>query len=121
MQVPEEESDEICELCGRRMVIKTGRYGKFLACPGYPECKNTKRIVETVPGVCPKCGEPLVAKKTKKGRRFYGCSTYPKCNFATWNEPTKEICPRCGKTLFRKKGKEGNGFVCLAGGCGYEK
>lgn len=121
VQVPQEESDEICELCGRRMVIKTGRYGKFLACPGYPECKNTKRIVETAPGTCPKCGEPLVAKKSKRGRKFYGCSTYPKCDFATWNEPAKETCPRCGKTLFRKKVKEGSGLVCLAEGCGYEK
>ncbi len=121
VEVPVEESDEVCELCGRRMVIKTGRYGKFLACPGYPECKNTKRIVEIVEGTCPKCGEPLVGKKSKRGRKFFGCSTYPKCDFATWNEPTKENCPRCGKTLFRRGGKSGGSLVCLGEGCGFEK
>lgn len=120
IKVPEIESDEICELCGRRMVIKTGRYGKFLACPGYPECKNTRRIVESTDGVCPKCDGVIVAKKSKSGRKFFGCSNYPNCDFATWNEPTKEVCPQCGKTLFRKKGKNG-GLICLKEGCGYEK
>lgn len=120
VKVPEVESDEICELCGRRMVIKTGRYGKFLACPGYPTCKNTRRIVESTDGVCPKCGGAVVAKKSKGGRKFFGCANYPKCDFATWNEPTKELCPKCGKTLFRKKGKT-NGLVCLTEGCGEEK
>ena len=120
VKVPEVESDEICELCGRRMVIKTGRYGKFLACPGYPTCKNTRRIVESTDGVCPKCGGAVVAKKSKGGRKFFGCANYPKCDFATWNEPTKELCPKCGKTLFRKKGKT-NGLVCLTDGCGEEK
>ena len=120
VKVPEVESDEVCEVCGRRMVIKTGRYGKFLACPGYPTCKNTRRIVENTDGVCPKCGGAVVAKKSKGGRKFFGCANYPKCDFATWNEPTKEICPKCGKTLFRKKGKT-NGLVCLTEGCGEEK
>ncbi len=120
IKVPEVESDEVCELCGRHMVIKSGRYGKFLACPGYPDCKNTKRIVETAEGSCPKCGSHLEAKKSKSGRKFFGCGSYPKCDFATWNEPTKEICPKCGKTLFRKKGKNG-GLTCLTEGCDYEK
>ena len=120
VKVPEVESDEVCEVCGRRMVIKTGRYGKFLACPGYPTCKNTRRIVENTDGVCPKCGGAVVAKKSKGGRKFFGCANYPKCDFATWNEPTKELCPKCGKTLFRKKGKT-NGLVCLTEGCGEEK
>ena len=120
VKVPEVESDELCEMCGRRMVIKTGRYGKFLACPGYPTCKNTRRIVESTDGVCPKCGGAVVAKKSKGGRKFFGCANYPKCDFATWNEPTKEMCPKCGKTLFRKKGKT-NGLVCLTEGCGEEK
>ena len=120
VKVPDVESDEICEMCGRRMVVKTGRYGKFLACPGYPTCKNTRRIVESTDGVCPKCGGAVVAKKSKGGRKFFGCANYPKCDFATWNEPTKEICPKCGKTLFRKKGKT-NGLVCLTDGCGEEK
>ncbi len=120
VKVPEVESDEICELCGRRMVIKTGRYGKFLACPGYPTCKNTRRIVESTDGVCPKCGGVIIAKKSKGGRKFFGCVNYPKCDFATWNEPSKELCPRCGKTLFRKKGK-GTGLICLTPGCDEEK
>ncbi len=120
VKVPEVESDEVCEVCGRRMVIKTGRYGKFLACPGYPTCKNTRRIVENTDGVCPKCGGAVVAKKSKGGRKFFGCANYPKCDFATWNEPTKELCPKCGKTLFRKKGKT-NGLVCLTDGCNDEK
>ena len=120
VKVPEVESDEVCEVCGRRMVIKTGRYGKFLACPGYPTCKNTRRIVENTDGVCPKCGGAVVAKKSKGGRKFFGCANYPKCDFATWNEPTKEICPKCGKTMFRKKGKT-TGLVCLTEGCGEEK
>ena len=120
VKVPEEESDEVCELCGRRMVIKSGRFGKFLACPGYPECKNTRRIVEIALGNCPKCGGNLEVKKAKSGRKFFGCSHYPKCDFATWNEPTQENCPQCGKTLFRKKGKNG-GLFCQTEGCGYEK
>lgn len=120
VRVPEVESGEVCELCGRRMVIKTGRYGKFLACPGYPTCKNTRRIVESTDGVCPQCGGAIVAKKSKGGRKFFGCANYPKCNFATWNEPSKEMCPRCGKTLFRKKGKSAE-LICLTPGCGDEK
>ena len=117
VRVPEVESSEVCELCGRRMVIKTGRYGKFLACPGYPTCKNTRRIVESTDGVCPQCGGAIVAKKSKGGRKFFGCANYPKCDFATWNEPSKEVCPHCGKTLFRKKGKS-TGLICLTPGCG---
>jgi DNA topoisomerase-1 len=120
VKVPEVESDEVCEQCGRRMVIKSGRYGKFLACPGYPECKNTKPIVETTEGLCPLCGSPVEAKKSRTNRKFYGCSRYPACKFATWNEPTKELCPKCGKTLFRKKEKN-RALVCLTEGCGYEK
>ena len=118
--VPEEETEELCDKCGRRMVIKSGRFGKFLACPGYPECKNTKPLVNKTSGVCPKCGGAIVAKKSKRGRVFYGCESYPKCDFVTWNEPTAQACPNCGKTLFRKKGR-GAGVECLAEGCGYEK
>lgn len=120
IQVPEVESDVVCELCGRKMVIKSGRYGKFLACPGYPECKNTKRIVEETEGVCPKCGGVIIAKKSKNNRKFFGCSNYPNCDFVTWSEPTKERCPQCGKTLFKKKGKNA-GVYCLTEGCGFEK
>mgnify|MGYP002640281282 CR=1 FL=1 len=120
IKVPEVESDVTCELCGRKMVVKSGRYGKFLACPGYPECKNTKRIVEETPGVCPKCGGAIVAKKSKKNRKFFGCSRYPQCDFVTWNEPTAEKCPKCGKTLFKKKGRNA-GLFCMTEGCGFEK
>ena len=120
IHVPEEESDEVCEKCGRKMVIKTGRFGKFLACPGYPDCKNAKPLVEKTQGVCPKCGGTIVAKKTKRGKVFFGCEGYPACDFVTWNEPTAQVCPNCGKTLFRKKGR-GGGVQCLTEGCGYEK
>ena len=121
VEVPQIKTDEVCELCGKPMVIKTGRYGKFLACSGYPDCKNTRRLIETAVGTCPKCGGALEARKTKKqGRKFFGCGNYPKCDFATWSEPTGEVCPKCGKTLFRKGGK-GSGLHCLTDGCGYEK
>ena len=116
IKVPEEESDVLCDKCGRKMIIKTGRFGKFLACPGYPSCRNTKRIVETSVGVCPKCGGALIAKRSKSNRKFFGCAEYPKCDFITWYEPTAQSCPACGKTLFRKKGKSG-GTVCLTEGC----
>ncbi|MBE6799426.1 MAG: type I DNA topoisomerase [Ruminococcaceae bacterium] len=117
LKVPDEETEEVCELCGRKMVIKSGRFGKFLACPGYPQCKNTKPIVHDLPGTCPQCGSKLVQRNTKKGKKFYGCGGYPNCKFMTWDEPTKELCPECGKTLFKNRGK----VKCLAEGCTYEK
>lgn len=120
IQVPAEETDEVCDKCGRRMVIKSGRFGKFLACPGYPDCKNTKPLVAKAAGSCPLCGGAIVAKKSKRGRVFYGCENYPKCEFVTWNEPTAKTCPNCGKTLFRKKGR-GGGVACFMKECGYEK
>ncbi len=120
LKVPEEQSEEVCDKCGRQMVIKTGRFGKFLACPGYPDCKNTKPLVDRTAGVCPKCGGNILAKKSKKNRKFFGCENYPKCDFVTWNEPTAHVCPQCGKTLFKRKGR-GGGVVCLTDGCGYEK
>ncbi len=120
IQLKEDVTDVICEKCGRHMVIKTGRYGKFLACPGYPECKNVKKYVEETGAVCPKCGGKVIIKHTKKGRIFYGCSNYPKCNFMSWDEPSKELCPQCGKTLLKKKGKHPK-YYCVTPGCGYEK
>ncbi len=120
IHVPEEESDEVCEKCGRRMVVKSGRFGKFLACPGYPDCKNAKPLVERTHGVCPRCGGAILAKKSKRGRVFYGCENYPKCEFVTWNEPTGDVCPQCGKTLFRKQ-RRSSGVLCLTEGCGYER
>ncbi len=120
VKVPEEVTDVICEKCGRNMVVKTGRYGKFLACPGFPECKNTKRIVKEMPGACPKDGGKILVRQSKKGRIYYGCANYPNCDFMTWNEPTAEVCPQCGSTLFKKGGKSGT-LNCLKEGCGFSK
>ncbi len=120
MKLPEEETEFICEKCGKRMVIKMGRYGKFIACPGYPECKNIKKIVSEIDADCPECGKKVIVKKSRRGRVFYGCSGYPECNFMSWNEPTKEKCPQCGKILFVRKGKVPK-LACTAEGCGYER
>lgn len=120
LKVPDEETDEICDVCGKPMIIKMGRFGKFIACTGFPECKNTKKIMKQADGFCPLCNSQLVAKKTKKGRVFYGCSDYPKCEFASWDTPTKSACPKCGKTLFKKGGKSGKVY-CMTPNCGYVK
>ena len=105
LKVPEEESDEICDLCGRRMVVKVGRFGKFLACPGWPECKNAKPIVERMPGRCPLCGSGMLKKKSKKGYAYYACEKGTECGFMTWDVPTDQDCPQCGQTMFKKSGK----------------
>ena len=105
LKVPEEETDEICELCGRKMVIKMGRFGKFLACPGFPECRNTKPLVERMPGRCPKCGNGLLKRKSKRGFAYYACEMGAECGFMTWDVPTAEDCPECGQTLFKKSGR----------------
>ncbi len=120
VKVPDEETDVVCELCGRKMVIKFGEYGKFLACPGFPECRNTKKIVTETDGNCPLCGKKMLLKKSKRGRSFYGCEGYPECSFMTWNVPTAEICPQCGKSLFMKGGKSGK-LICENKDCGYER
>ena len=117
VKVPDEETDVVCELCGRKMVIKNGRFGKFLACPGYPECKNAKPITGDIKGACPVCDSKLVQRNTKKGKKFYGCASFPNCKFMTWDEPTAENCPTCGKTLFKGRGK----LHCLNENCCYEK
>ncbi len=119
IKLKEEETDEICEKCGRNMVVKVGRFGKFLACPGYPECKNTKPLILRTKAKCPECGGDVIEKKTRKGAAFYGCSNYPNCNFMTWDVPSDEVCPRCGKSLFRRKG---NVLYCPdTEGCGFTK
>ncbi len=119
IKLSEDETDVICEKCGRNMVVKYGRYGKFLACPGYPECQNTKPIVFKTSAKCPECGGDVIEKKTKRGTSFYGCSNYPKCNFMTWDMPTDEVCPQCGKSLFRRRGNE---LYCPdTQGCGFTK
>ncbi len=120
VKVPEEETDVVCELCGRKMVIKTGRYGKFLACPGFPECRNTKRIVVETKGFCPKCGAKVVQRRSQKGRIFYACEKGAACGFMSWDEPTAEKCPECGSSLFKKKGKAPY-LYCQKEGCGYRR
>lgn len=119
-KIPDEETDVICDLCGRNMVVKTGRFGKFLACPGYPECKNTKKIVTATPGFCPLCGGKILEKKSKKGKKFFGCEHNPECSFLSWDEPVAELCPSCGKTLLKKSGKAAK-LYCSSEPCDYER
>lgn len=109
---------ELCELCGKPMVIKAGRFGDFIACSGYPECKNTKPIIKTIGVKCPNCGKDIVARKSKRGRIFYGCSGYPDCKTVFWNKPTDKRCPECNSILLEKKTKNKN-FVCSNEKCGY--
>ncbi len=105
IKVPDEETDEVCELCGRKMVIKSGRFGRFLACPGFPECKNTKPLVERMPGRCPRCGSGMLKRKSKKGYVYYACERGAECGFMTWDVPTAQDCPSCGQTMFKKSGR----------------
>lgn len=116
IKIPDEESDEVCELCGAKMVYKISRFGKFLACPNYPKCRNTKSIVNYADGACPKCGAKLIMKRSAKGKTYFACENKDGCGFMTWNTPTKATCPKCGKTLFRKIGKT---VVCENPECDY--
>lgn len=115
VKIEDEVSDEVCELCGRRMVIKYGPHGRFLACPGFPDCRNTKPYFEKIGVACPKCGKDIVMKKTKKGRKYYGCIDNPDCDFMAWQRPTAQKCPKCGTVLLAK----GNRLVCANERCGY--
>lgn len=117
IEIADEESDEICDVCGRRMVIKYGPHGKFLACPGFPECRNTKPYFEKIGVACPKCGKDIVIRKTKKGRRYYGCENNPECDFMVWQRPSNEKCERCGSIMLIK----GNKLVCANESCGFVK
>ena len=117
LKVPEEETEEVCEVCGRNMVVKMGRFGKFLACPGWPECKNTKPIVERMPGRCPKCGSGMLKRKSKKGYAFYACEKGTECGFMSWDVPTAEDCPECGQTMFKKSGKGRMKPFCVNESC----
>ncbi|HWR61386.1 MAG TPA: type I DNA topoisomerase [Clostridia bacterium] len=121
IEIQDEVSDVICELCGRNMVYKQGRFGKFLACPGFPQCRNTKAIVESTGIGCPKCSGELIVRKTKKGRKFYGCNRYPECDFVSWDEPVKERCPECGSLMVKKFTKKGTEYKCTNTACGYTK
>lgn len=118
IRLEEDVTDIPCEKCGRLMVIKTGRFGRFLACPGYPECKNAKPLVTKTNAKCPKCGAEVIEKKSKKGYTFFGCDNWPSCDFMTWDKPTDDNCPDCGKSLFKRKGGL---LVCLDENCGFEK
>lgn len=120
LKLKEDETDIVCDKCGRKMVVKMGRFGKFIACPGYPECKNVMKFVEKTGVKCPKCDGDVIVKHTKSKRIFYGCSNYPNCDFVSWNEPTNEKCPQCGEVLYKKKGKKPVLF-CAKEGCGYTK
>mgnify|MGYP004465621889 FL=1 len=117
IKIEDEVTDVICEECGRNMVVKYGPHGKFLACPGFPECKNTKPYYEKIGVKCPKCGADIVIKKTKKGRRYFGCSAYPECDFMSWQKPSVEKCPDCGGPMVEK----GNKLVCMDEQCGFVK
>ena len=117
VKIEDEVSDVVCDQCGRQMVIKYGPHGKFLACPGFPECRNTKPYLEKIGVKCPKCGKEVVIRKTKKGRRYYGCEDNPTCDFMVWQRPSNKLCPKCGNVLVEK----GNQLVCSAEGCGYKE
>ena len=117
LKVPDEPTDEVCELCGRNMVIKMGRFGKFLACPGFPDCKNAKPLVEHMPGRCPKCGNGMLKRKSKRGFAFYACERGQECGFMTWDVPTAEDCPKCGQTLFKKSGRGRMKPFCINEAC----
>ena len=117
IKLEEDVTDIPCEKCGRMMVVKTGRFGKFLACPGYPECKSTKPFITKTTALCPKCGGEVVERRSKKGKVFYGCANWPKCDFVTWDKPTDEKCPKCSNSLFKTGASVKH---CLAEGCGYE-
>lgn len=119
VKIEDPVSDELCELCGRNLVIKMGRYGKFLACPGFPECRNTKPLFEEVGANCPKCTKPLVVRRSKKGRKFYGCSGYPECDFVSWEMPAPDPCPECQQIMVIKSSKREKKHVCTNPECRY--
>ena len=115
VKIEDEVTDISCDLCGRKMVIKYGPHGKFLACPGFPECRNTKPYLERIGVACPKCGKDIVIRKTKKGRRYYGCEDNPECDFMSWQRPSEKACPKCGGIMVEK----GNKLVCINENCGH--
>lgn len=116
IKIEDEVTDVICEECGRNLVVKYGPHGKFLACPGFPDCRNTKPFFEKIGVDCPKCGSELVMKMSRKGRRYFGCMNYPECDFMTWQKPSPKKCPKCGGIMLEK----GNKLVCMDEQCGYK-
>ena len=118
-KIPDEVSDVVCDKCGAMMVYKIGRFGKFLACPNFPTCRNTKAIVEKIDVPCPKCGAALIKRKSKLGKAFYGCEKYPECDFVSWDKPTKMPCPQCGGMMVQKIGQNGSYIACVNKECGY--
>lgn len=121
IELVDEETDEICEVCGKNMVIKYGRYGKFLACSAYPECEHTRPFVKKIGVACPRCGGDIVERRSKKGRLFYGCGNFPNCNFVTWNRPIDEKCPVCGELLSKKNRKNDTVIQCSNKECKYKR
>ena len=117
IKIPDEETDVVCENCGRKMVVKSGRFGRFLACPGYPECKTTKPLVERTPGICPKCGGAILKRKSKNNHTYYGCEKNPTCDFMTWDVPVADVCPGCGNTMFKRSGRGAEKPFCANPDC----
>ena len=117
LKVPDEVTEEKCDLCGRNLVVKSGRFGKFLACPGYPECKFTKPIVERMPGRCPRCGSTILKRKSKRGYAYYACERGAECGFMTWDVPTDQDCPECGQTMFKRSGRGAMKPFCINPEC----
>ena len=120
IKVPDEESDVVCELCGRKMVYKLGKYGKFLACPGFPECRNTKAITIPTGVPCPKCGGMILERKSKTGKKYFGCEHNPDCDYMTWDQPLAEKCPKCGSMLLQRN-KWKRDIYCSNEQCNYTR
>lgn len=120
VKVEDQVTDVICDKCGRNMVLKSGRFGKFYACPGFPECRNTKPFFEVIDASCPKCGGLVYVKRTRKGRLYYGCEHNPECDFMSWDRPSTKTCPKCGERLYEKRGRSRK-LVCMADNCGYSE
>jgi len=118
IEIKDEESDVVCDKCGAMMVYKLGRFGRFLACPNFPECRNTKAIQVEIAAPCPRCGGKLLEKTSRKGRKFYGCERYPECDFVSWEMPVEEKCPKCGSYMVKKRGRKGETYhVCANESC----
>ena len=117
VEIKDEVSDVVCDQCGAMMVYKLGRFGRFLACPNFPACRNTKAIQVEIAAPCPKCGGKLLEKTSRKGRKFYGCERYPECDFVSWEMPVEQKCPKCGGYMVFKRGKKENYYLCANEAC----